>query len=1131
MNYRERITELAGRIKKALFRERVLFLGVGIIALLAALTAIIIVLSILAGIFILPVGVKISLLVISALGLIYLFWKLAIRPLLAGNLESTALKLEKKFPELKGRLIAALQFSQIADSKAIGFSDDLILATLAQAEEKGRPLNFNEIIPVYPVWRGLRNLSFLILTAVLLLVLFPGLFSFSYEVYSRPAEVVTPPLGYILTPCPGDATAIKYRDIDIGAILQGDKIPDKASIYFRFIDGNWQKTDIDLKKLTFYPSSHGDSALVMTTIKQARRPFDYYVKAGRITTPTAHIEVVDRPRVTGIKLSMFYPEYTGLSPVVVDENDGNIAAVMGTRVTIKIETNLPVVRAEMRFDDSSLAPFELNGQTGEQSLRVDKDRRYLIHLVDNQGEENPDPIEYRITAIPDEYPIVDVVRPGVDVNLGEDMLVPLLLRISDDYGFSSLVLKYNHISGGQKDEEKVAVLHFSDKIKTEGEINFNWDLEPMRMQPSDYILYHFELADNDRISGPKVTVSRQYIARLPSLEEIISQSEQEQGANIDRAEDALKSQRELAERLQNVIKKIEQDKSQSGQKMSWQNQKELQDIADKDAQTAQELKEAAQKMEEMLKKMEENRLASREILEKLNEIKKLFDEVATEEMKEARLKLLEALKKMNQSELDKAIKDYKMTREDMMQRLERTIALLKKMKIEQKVNAMTELAKEMAGEQEKINQNTEQAENSNLPNLAPEEEKLGDKMNNLKNQAKELREMLKETPYRKAREADQFCQAVENNDADQNMDNMTAELNKKAKEPALNEGKTSLSKLMTLVSKMQEGQAGMCNGSSGEMSEKMRAAIDDINYLGDQEEGLILKAREMANESEVLRDMAAQQQVIKESMAGFQGRVIEMGKESPFIAAEFFGLIQDVMNNLEAAVNKFSDRRGYEAQNFQREALYGLNRTAVRMLDALEKESKCNKGGSCNKPTQKLSAMCDQQKQINEQTQSQCQNPNGLGDKESLRRLAAQQEGLRKSLSELEREFGQSKEVLGRLDAITDDMKKVADQLDNGQVGEETLERQLKIYSRMLDAARTMQRKDYTEQRRAESGKDIIRNSPPSLSGDQLQGGVDIDDRLRQFLNEKYPQEYGEHIKAYFKALMEKIDNLAPQGK
>ena len=48
----------------------------------------------------------------------------------------------------------------------------------------------------------------------------------------------------------------------------------------------------------------------------------------------------------------------------------------------------------------------------------------------------------------------------------------------------------------------------------------------MNLFPGDYIIYSFEIADNDMISGPKVSKSRQFIARLPSLEEIVDQTEQ-----------------------------------------------------------------------------------------------------------------------------------------------------------------------------------------------------------------------------------------------------------------------------------------------------------------------------------------------------------------------------------------------------------------------------------------------------------------------------------------------------------------------------------------------------------------------------------------------------------------------------
>jgi len=1130
----DKITALTGRIKKVLLREKFILFTAGLLGTITALLVVSIILSLLAGIIILPVWLKLGLLTIAAVISVCFFWKLALSRLFSGSVEKIAVRLEKKFPQLKGRLIAALQFSRDRELLKLNYSHDLIEATLAQAADNASHLEFNAVVSGYPLWRSFRAVAVAGALALFLLVVFPGLFSYSYKVYSNPTEVVTHPLGYKLKAYPGSDIAIKYRDIDLGGILLGEKFPDKATVYYKFSGGIWQKTDIDLTDRAAEPTLLGDSLLFYTTLKQVRRSVDYYVKAGREQTVVAHIDVVDRPRVTGIKLSLFYPKYTGLAPTEIDENNGSLSAVVGTRVNMKIETNVPVDIAEMFFDDSSRSKLEISGHTAEQSLRVDEDRSYLIHLVDRQGEENPDPIEYHITAVPDEYPVIEVVRPGVDVNLNEEMMVPILLRISDDYGFSSLVLKYRTVSDGRKGDENVAVLNFSDRIRTEGEINFNWDMEPLRLMPSDYVEYHFELADNDAVGGPKLTNSRTYIARLPSLEEIIAQTESEYGKNIDESEEYLRQHRDLAERMKNIARKLEQEKG-SNDKLSWQHQKELQDIAEKEGEISDQLDKTADKMNELIDKMQESRYAGRELLEKLAEIQKLFEEVATPEMREARLKLLEALKQMDKNMLDQALKDYQMTQEDMMKRLDRTIALLKKMQIEQKVDAMTEMARELVEKQTQVNENTAETNPAKLPSLTPSEQKVKTGFDNLKKEAGKLRDLLKSTKYCKADEADKFCKAVESNTADENMNGMMDNMSQKEKEGSMEQGQQSLSKLMNMLDQLQDGQAKMCKGDGSELARKMRNAIDDINYLSNNQEGLIDQTSKIRSGSDVLRDLAGEQQVLRESVGGLSQRIEDLGKESPFLAAGLQGLINKTMSNLDMAVNKLAERRATDAATYQREALWSMNRAALNMLDALESQSKCNKGGNCDKPSQKMESLCNQQKQLNQQTQSQCQNPNNMkpGGKEAMKRLAAEQGAIQKSLQELEQEFGGSREVLGRLDAVADDMKKVVDELSSGEVGQETIDRQLKIYSRMLDATKTMQRKDFTEQRKAAVGKDVLRSSPAALSGNNLRGGLDVEDRLRQFMNESYPEEYEQHIKAYFKALLESIDYRsapAPDG-
>ena len=505
---------LISRLKGTLLRQRLVGLAGGIITTLVALVVTSVLLSLLAGLMVLPVWLKVSLLVLASTLAGYLFVRYGLIRLWRGNIDSMAVRLEEKHPELKGRLIAAIQFARM--QKSPGYSAELMAMTEQQALARSARLNFGEAVSFHPVLRTGRVLSVAAALAVVMLLLAPGLFTYSYEVYSHPSEEIAPPLGYRLVPFPGSVEWVKYRDIEIGAVLYGDRFPDQAVIHYRLVGGSWQQTRIDLGKVNRTTWGQSDSTRVATRLRQINRSFDYYVEAGRLKTEVQKVDVVDRPRVEGIKLSIFSPQYTKLPPTVIDENNGSFSAVVGSRVNMQLETNLPVQAAELVFSDSSRTPMKVAGKSAETALRVDSSRAYYVRLTDHLGEENPDPIEYFMTAIPDEYPSIDVLSPGFDVNLNDEMILPLKVRIFDDFGFSSLVLKYTLYSQHRTSDEHVAVLHFSDRIKTEGDVSFNWDMDQFSLYPGDYVIYRLEVADNDRISGPKVTATRQFVARLPS---------------------------------------------------------------------------------------------------------------------------------------------------------------------------------------------------------------------------------------------------------------------------------------------------------------------------------------------------------------------------------------------------------------------------------------------------------------------------------------------------------------------------------------------------------------------------------------------------------------------------------------
>jgi hypothetical protein len=815
-------------LKNILLKQRLVLFVSGLLATGAAILATWFVLSLFASIMVLPVWFKLTLLTIAGTVTLYFFVRFAVSRLFIGNMEGVAVRLEEKYPELKGRLIAAIEFVKM--KKTPGYSQELVGLTITQALNKSGDVNFNEVITFNAALRSGRSFAVAGIFALAVLFAAPGFFGYSLEVYSNPTTEVAPPLGYNLAAFPGSTEWVKYRDIEIGGVLKGGQFPENAEIHYRFVDGNWQVSEVDLKKLRRSPLMIGDSIQFGITLRQVNKSFDYFVKSGRTKTEIQKVDVVDKPRVNGVKLSVFYPDYTGQEPSVIDENNGTFSAVVGSRANIKIATNSPVETAEMVFEDQSRLPMKVTGNNAEASLVVEMTKSYHFHLIDRLGEENPDPIEYFITAVPDEYPSIDVLRPGFDVNLSEEMILPLMVRIFDDYGFSSLVLKFQAVYRGNPSEEHVAVLHFPEKIKTEGEIEFNWDMDKLNMFPGDYCTYYFEVADNDRISGPKITKSRQFIARLPSLDEIISDAEAETASRVSNTENLLRKGKDLAQKMQNAARKLKAQQ-QNISESDWQQQKELQNVAEKNSEVLNEIEKNAQEMEKSIEKLSENALLSREILERMQEIQKLFEEVATPEMKAAQEKLMEALKNMDQNELRKAMEDYQLSQEEMLKRLERTLALLKRMQVMQKMEAMMRQAEELTERQDESNKNTDLSESEKLPTLSQNEDEIKSDLEKLQKEAAELNRLAEEAQMQDSKELEEFSKALEETDAGQDMQEMSGSLNQKQKEQAKEQGKRAHSKLANMTNKMQQMFSQMKGGDQDKIKKEMRAAIDDANYL------------------------------------------------------------------------------------------------------------------------------------------------------------------------------------------------------------------------------------------------------------------------------------------------------------
>jgi chromosome segregation ATPase len=142
-------------------------------------------------------------------------------------------------------------------------------------------------------------------------------------------------------------------------------------------------------------------------------------------------------------------------------------------------------------------------------------------------------------------------------------------------------------------------------------------------------------------------------------------------------------------------------------------------------------------------------------------------------------------------------------------------------------------------------------------------------------------------------------------------------------------------------------------------------------------------------------------------------------------------------------------------------------------------------------------------------------------DQGEMRRLAEEQARIREQLEEIRRDEEARKSLLGGLDQAKKDMEQAEERLRQGRMDDELEAQQTNILSRLLDASRSMNRRDFDPEREARRGEDVRHESAAPLSRELFR----TNDRLRQDLlkadADRVPARYRALIEAYLRSLSE----------
>ena len=211
-----------------------------------------------------------------------------------------------------------------------------------------------------------------------------------------------------------------------------------------------------------------------------------------------------------------------------------------------------------------------------------------------------------------------------------------------------------------------------------------------------------------------------------------------------------------------------------------------------------------------------------------------------------------------------------------------------------------------------------------------------------------------------------------------------------------------------------------------------------------------------------------------------------------------------------------SDRISY----FQSRAVGNVNQGVMAIEEILERMQAGGAGMGMEEFLMQMQQMAGEQSGLNRATMDMLdQGRLSLSQQAAMSRLAQQQQAIKKAVEKLIQKLGGEEKYAGRLDRTLEEMKKVIRDLQEENIDRQTIERQERILSRMLDLQHSVRKRDYTNKRYSAVGKDFIRTSPETLYENTSGLKKQVQRDILRLPEEGYTKQVQKLIRAYYELL------------
>ena len=844
----------------------------------------------------------------------------------------------------------------------------------------------------------------------------------------------------------------------------------------------------------------------------------------QVRSKLSTIYVTDRPSFEDLTIKLIPPEYSRLPIDIQKGNIGVVKGLPGSIIQIELESNRLLQSAFLMINEEKL-DMKTNLKKASADFKIVENGEFTINLVDLRGITNRDPIPYNIEIIPDLSPRIFVIEPPPITELGNDQIVPIHLEIEDDYGFTDLQLAYEVKRPDYLLTDSYVAMKTIQELKTDTliqEIYSNWDLSSLFLMPEDEVHFHFELSDNNLISGPNKTISSTFIIKVPSLEDLYKTAENTEENFIEDLEQRV----DEIQNLKDQLNTLELD-ALKATKMDWNQENSLKSVLNKITEELDAFEKVTETLNSLNNHAEKHDLFSKDLLEKFQELSELVNDIIPESLQRNMNNLESALENLDLNQLQEALNNLTENMTQIEEELDRYLDVFKRLQAEQKLdelqNRMEMLFDQQIELDSKINQSNESTELSDLERLKQQEERNIDEFNNLKSLMEQASEIIKPYNEKASESLSDLNESQTSINTEMSLQETQKNLSKQEINDAQKSSQQSLEYFKDLMSQLADIRQQFKNESVSEMVEKIQVIMTNALYLSSKEEKLKQKVNSASRNSPRLRRFATEQQLIQDQLKSLIEQMMSLSKETFAITPEIGRSIGKANAGMEDAKQNLSDRNINQAEKNQSIAMEGLNESALGLFNSIQQMKQSGSASGYEQFLKMMQQMAGQQQGLNQQgMQLGLGQMASSGRKQMMQQMLDRQKQIQQSLNQLIDEMRNSGQQhgVGDLAGINKEMDKVIADLQRQQYNKRTNERQQKILSRMLDSQTSMTQRGFKDERKSTvATNNVIFEGPGGLPSDLGQRQNIALKALNNAINAGYSRENQTMIKRYFNSL------------